>query len=171
MASAAKRGRNHRRMLDTIKTVPAFIAVTGAIVAFAIAALVVGTAVMLAGRVAFVWHRAERPVADVLRGTTALLRIDGPRQIVGNGCFAIGALIESRGVVAHLDRVETLHLEARVHVATEQEILRWVAEQGLQDRPTVPPHVDRDFADPKAMRRTIDWARTGPWNEAQSYVR
>jgi hypothetical protein len=56
------------------------------------------------------WHRAERPVLAVLRGTTSLLRIDGPRQLVGREDFAMGALIESPGVTAHLDPVDTLHL-------------------------------------------------------------
>jgi hypothetical protein len=116
------------------------------------------------------WHRAERPVVDVLRGTTSLLRIDGPRHIVGSDCFAMGALIESPGVTAHLDPVETLHLEARIRTAIEQEILGWIAELGLQDRPPVLPHVDRDSADPKAMRRMIDWVGTDRWTEAQSYV-
>jgi hypothetical protein len=82
----------------------------------------------------------------------------------------MGALIESPGVTAHLDPVETLHLEARVRTAIEQEIVRWIAEQGLQDRPPVPPTVDRDCADPKAMRRMIDWAGADRWTEAQSYV-
>lgn len=116
------------------------------------------------------WHRAERPVVDVLRGTTSLFRIDGPRQIVGNDCFAMGALIETPGVTAHLDPVETLHLEARVRQAIEQEIVRWIAERELQDSPPVPPYVDRDFADPKAMRRMIDWVGTDRWTEEQSYV-
>ena len=116
------------------------------------------------------WHRAERPVVDVLRGTTSLFRIDGPRQFVGSECFALGGLIESPGVTAHLDPIETLHLEARVRTAIEQEILRWIAELGLQDHPPVQAHVDRDFADPKAMRRMIDWVDHDRWIEEQSYV-
>lgn len=116
------------------------------------------------------WHRAERPVVSVLRGTTSLLRIDGPRQFIGKDDFAMGALIESPGVTAHLDPVETLHLEARVRQAIEREIVRWIAERGLQGRPSVQPHVDRDFADPKAMRRMIDWVGGGRWTEEQSYV-
>ena len=116
------------------------------------------------------WHRAERPVVDVLRGTTSLFRIDGPRQFVGSECFALGGLIESPGVTAHLDPIETLHLEARVRTVIEQEILRWIAERGLQDRPPVQAHVDRDFADPKAMRRMIDWVDHDRWIEEQSYV-
>jgi hypothetical protein len=117
------------------------------------------------------WHRAERPVLHVLHGTTSLLRIDGPYQHIGGEVFAMGALIESPGVTAHLDPVETLNLEERVREAIEQEILRWIAEHGLQDRPPVQPHVDRDFADPKAMRRMIDWVGRDRWIEEQSYVR
>ena len=82
----------------------------------------------------------------------------------------MGALIESPGVTAHLDPVETLHLEVRVRTAIEQEILRWIAERRLQNCPPVPPHVDRDFADPKAMRRMIDWVGDTRWTEEQSYV-
>jgi hypothetical protein len=116
------------------------------------------------------WHRAERPVIDVLRGTTSLFRIDGPRRYLGSHDFAMGALIESPGVTAHLDPVDTLHLEERVRKAIEQEILRWIAEHDLQSRPPVLPSVDRDIADPAAMRRMIDWVARDRWIEEQSYV-
>lgn len=117
------------------------------------------------------WHRAERPVADVLRGTTSLFRIDGPRQIIGRECFAMGALIESPGVNAYLDPIETLQLEERVRRAIEQEILRWIDEQGLQGLPAVEPHIDRDVADPKALVRMTDWVGDNRWIEVESYVR
>ncbi|MEP7348482.1 MAG: hypothetical protein ABI668_00870 [Sphingorhabdus sp.] len=116
------------------------------------------------------WHRAERPVLSVLRGTTSLLRIDGPRQCIGNEAFAMGSLIESPGVTAHLDPVETLQLEGRVRVAIEQEILRWISEHDLQSRPPVEASVDRDIADPKAIRRMLDWVERDRWTEEQSYV-
>ena len=64
MTSAAKRGRNHRRMLDTVKTVSAFVAVTGAILGFAIDPLIIGTAIMLAGGMAFVWALKRSKVRD-----------------------------------------------------------------------------------------------------------
>lgn len=99
------------------------------------------------------WHRAERPVVDVLRGTDSLFRIDGPRQFFGSETFAMGSLIESPGITAQLDPVETLHLEDRVRKAIEQEILRWIAEQDLQDQPPVEAHLDRNIADPQAVRR------------------
>lgn len=117
------------------------------------------------------WHRAERPVLDVLRGTTSLLRIDGPRQFLGSESFAMGSLIESPGVTTHLDPVETLHLEERVRQAIEKEILRWIDEHGLQDRPAIEPHVDRDVADPKALARILDWVGHSRWMDAKSYVR
>ena len=117
------------------------------------------------------WHRAERPVLHVLRGTTSLLRIDGPRQHIGGEVFAMGALIESPGVTAQLDPVDTLHLEERVRRAIEQEILRWITEHGLQARPPLKTRVDRDSADSQAMRRMLDWVRRDRWIEEQSYVR
>jgi hypothetical protein len=116
------------------------------------------------------WRRAERPVLAVFRGTTSLFRIDGPRQCIGREDFAMGALIESPGVTAHLDPVDTLHLEERVRKAIEQEILRWIAEHDLQSLPPVLPSVDRDVADPEAMRRMIDWVGRDRWTEEQSYV-
>lgn len=117
------------------------------------------------------WHRAERPVVDVLRGTTSLLRIDGPRQLIGNEDFAMGALIESPGVTAHLDPVETLHLEERVRGAIEQEILSWISEHDWQKRPPVEPCINRAIADPEAMQRMTDWVERDRWTEEQSYVR
>ena len=56
------------------------------------------------------------------------------------------------GVTVHLDPVDTFHLEARVRQAIEHEILRWIAEHDLQACPPVQPSVDRDAADPKALR-------------------
>ena len=117
------------------------------------------------------WHRAERPVLSVLRGTTSLLRIDGPRQSIGKEDFAMGALIESPGVTAHLDPVNTFHLEARIRQTIENEILRWIAEHDLQACPSVQPGVDRDAADPKALRRMVGWVGRDRWIEEQSYVR
>jgi len=64
MASAAKRGRNHRRMLDSVKTVSAFVAVAGAILAIAIEPLIAGTAIMLAGGLAFAWALKRSKVRD-----------------------------------------------------------------------------------------------------------
>jgi hypothetical protein len=117
------------------------------------------------------WHRAERPVVNVLRGTTSLFRIDGPRRYIGREEFAMGALIESPGVTAHLDPVDTLHLEKRVRQAIENEILRWIAEHDLHACPPVEPIVDRDIADPEAMRRMTEWMDRDRKTWEQSYVR
>lgn len=116
------------------------------------------------------WDRAERPVLHVLRGTTSLLRIDGPRQHMGREVFAMGALIESPGVTAHLDPVATLHLEERVKEAIEREILRWIAQNSLQSLRLVEASVNREIADPLAIKRMIDWVGGDRWVEGQSYV-
>ena len=49
MASAAKRGRIRRRLLDLTKGASALVAVAGAILSLAIEPMIVGTAIMLAG--------------------------------------------------------------------------------------------------------------------------
>ncbi len=79
------------------------------------------------------WEWAERPVLDVLNGTVSCYRIDGPRQLVENEVFALGSLIQSPGVTAHLDPIETLQLELRMREAIEAEILRWIAEHKLHE--------------------------------------
>jgi hypothetical protein len=117
------------------------------------------------------WKRAERPVLHVLRGTTSLLRIDGPRQHIGREVFAMGALIESPGVTAHLDPIATLHLEERVKEAIEREILRWIAEHDLQSLRPVEASVHREIADSLAIKRMMSWVGRDRWVEEQSYVR
>ncbi|MBL0021419.1 MAG: hypothetical protein IPP23_03355 [Sphingomonadales bacterium] len=82
----------------------------------------------------------------------------------------MGALIESPGVTAHLDPVATLHLEKRVRIAIEEQILRWIAEHHLQDRPPVATCVDRFVADPAALVRMSDWVEQTRWFEVKSYV-
>src|SRR3546814_15231007 len=95
---------------------------------------------------------------DTLFPYTTLFRsIDGPRHHVGDYLFPLGALIESPGVTAHLDPVEACELESRVRQAIEQEILLWIAEHRLQDRPPVNPRIDRTVADPIAVERMIAW--------------
>jgi hypothetical protein len=116
------------------------------------------------------WHRAERPVVDVLGGTASYYRIDGPRQLVEGEVFALGSLIQSPGVTAHLDPIETLQLELRMRGAIEAEILRWIAEHKLQERPPVEATVNRAVEDPKALARITQWMRRTRWVEEQSYV-
>jgi hypothetical protein len=55
MASAVKHGRRRRRLLDVTKSAAAFIAVAGAILGIAIEPMIIGTAIMLAGGMTFVW--------------------------------------------------------------------------------------------------------------------
>jgi hypothetical protein len=105
------------------------------------------------------WHHAERPVLDVLNGTNSYYRIDGPRQFVESEVFALGSLIQSPGVTAHLDPVETLQLENRMREAIETEILLWIAEHKLQERPPVEASVNRAVEDPKAFARIAAWVR------------
>src|SRR3546814_1467720 len=88
------------------------------------------------------WHRAERPVLDLFQGPVSLLRIDGPRNHVGDYLFPLGALIESPGVTAHLAPFEARELESRVRQAIEQENLLWIAETTLPDRLPANPHTD-----------------------------
>jgi hypothetical protein len=64
MASAARRGRNRRRFLDTVKTVSALVGVAGAIVGVALEPMIVGTTIMLAGGFAFVWALKRSKVRD-----------------------------------------------------------------------------------------------------------
>jgi hypothetical protein len=116
------------------------------------------------------WCRAERPVLDALRGTTSLFRIDGPRQFIGHDMFAMGSLIESPGVTAHLDPIDTLHLEERMRKAIETEILRWIDERKLQDCPPVDASVDRATADPRAIARMLDWVERDRWQEVATYA-
>jgi hypothetical protein len=88
MASAAKRGRRRRRLLDVIKSASVFVAVAGAILGIAIEPMIVGTAIMLAGGMAFVWAhnqskvRAE-PEADEL--------INEPNEILHRNLNALDA--------------------------------------------------------------------------------
>lgn len=117
------------------------------------------------------WERAERPVLALHRGTNSRLRIDGPRQIVGSESFAMGGLIESPGVTAHLDPVETLHLEQRVSEAIEREILRWIDERGLHQLRAVDPRIDREIADPEALHRMREWMDKSRWTKVPDYVR
>ena len=104
------------------------------------------------------WLRAERPVLDMLRGTSSQFRIDGPRQLVGTECFAFGSLIESPGVTAHLDPVDTLHLESRLRRAIEHVLISWIEQRKLRDAAPVEPSFNREEADRLAIAQMYDWA-------------
>ena len=62
MTSAAKRGRNHRRMLDIASGVSILVAVAGSILTIAIEPMIVGNSLLGLGGVAFVWALNRRKV-------------------------------------------------------------------------------------------------------------
>ena len=79
MTSAAKRGRKRRRVLDVTKSASVFVAVAGAIVGLAINPMIVGTVIMLAGGMAFVWAlnqskvRAELEIDELINEPNEML--------------------------------------------------------------------------------------------------
>jgi hypothetical protein len=79
MTSAAKRGRKRRRVLDVTKSASVFVAVAGAIVGLAINPMIVGTVIMLAGGMAFVWAlnqskvRAELEIDELVNEPNEML--------------------------------------------------------------------------------------------------
>ena len=115
------------------------------------------------------WLRAERPVLDVLHGTHSMLRIDGPRQVVGHETFPFGSLIESPGVTAHLDPIETLHLERRIRETIEREISCWIEQHGLRERPPADLSFNREMDDLIAIARMDSWTNDR-WDKGQSNV-
>jgi hypothetical protein len=64
MTLAAKRGRKRRHLLGAVKGISAIVAVTGAILGLAIEPMIVGTAIMLAGGMTFVWALNRGRVRD-----------------------------------------------------------------------------------------------------------
>jgi hypothetical protein len=62
MASAAKRGRNHRRMLDIASGASILVAVAGSILSLAIEPMIIGTSVLVSGGLAFVWVHNRRKI-------------------------------------------------------------------------------------------------------------
>jgi hypothetical protein len=88
MASAAKRGRIRRRLLDLTKGASALVAVAGAILSLAIEPMIVGTAIMLAGGFALVWAlnrskvRVEQEIDEL---------IDEPNEMLHRNLNALAA--------------------------------------------------------------------------------
>ena len=111
------------------------------------------------------WRYAERPVIDTIRGSTSWLRIDGPMQEVDEKFFPLGSLLQSPGVIAHLDPIETRRLERRIRTAVENAILAWIAEFDLQSLPPVSSEVNRATADPIAIQKVIEWLATDDHQE------
>ena len=61
MTLAARRGAKRRRVLDVVRTVSLFVAITGAIVGLAVDPLIIGVVILLAGGAAFIWaHKRAR---------------------------------------------------------------------------------------------------------------
>lgn len=108
------------------------------------------------------WHHSERPPLDRYMGSVSFCRIDGPLQdaptVYPHGWFLpLGGLIESPGVTAHLTPFEADAIRRRIEDAIEREIVGWVTEHRLYDKPPVPSHYDRASADHAAKRVIADW--------------
>lgn len=103
------------------------------------------------------WHLGERPPLHIHRGEVSTLRIDGPLQNAGTSYLPLGGLIESPGVTAHLDPVETNQLDRRVQEAIERTICDWIIEHGLCDQPRVAREIDRRKADREARAVIAQW--------------
>jgi hypothetical protein len=103
------------------------------------------------------WTLNERPPLHVHRGEVSSLRIDGPLQNAGTTFLPLGGLIESPGVTAHLDPVETDRLDRRVQAAVEGTIRDWIEEHGLYFQPRSSREIDRSEADQKARAVIARW--------------
>ena len=101
------------------------------------------------------WTLNERPPLHIHRGEVSTFRIDGPLQNAGFTYFPLGGLIESPGVTAHLDPVDTDRLDRQVQEAVERTIRDWIMEHRLHDQPRSRREIDRPEADQKA-RAVID---------------
>lgn len=103
------------------------------------------------------WHQGERPPLHIHRGEVSTLRISGPLQNAGTSYLPLGGLIESPGVTAHLDPVETNRLDRRVQEAVERAIRDWIIEHGLYDQPRARREIDRRKADREARAVIARW--------------
>lgn len=103
------------------------------------------------------WHLNERPPLHIHRGEVSTVRIDGPLQNAGTSYLPLGGLIESPGVTAHLDPVETDQLDRRVQEAVEQAIRDWIIEHGLYDQARPSREIDRRKADRAARAVIARW--------------
>lgn len=112
------------------------------------------------------WHRAERPPLDIYQGHTSFCRIDGPLQWVGDKPFAMGGLILSPGVTAHLNPFEAEELRDYMQQAIEAAIGAWVRDHDLYTRPPVLVRFDRAKADRKAKAMIATWGENEMAREA-----
>lgn len=103
------------------------------------------------------WMLNERPPLHIYRGEVSTLRIDGPLQNAGTSYLPLGGLIESPGVTAHLDPVETNQLDRRVQEAVERTIRDWITEHGLYNQQRARREIDRRRADGEARAIIARW--------------
>lgn len=103
------------------------------------------------------WPLNERPPLHVHRGEVSTLRIDGPLQNAGMSYLPLGGLIESPGVTAHLDPVETDRLDRHVQEAVERTIRDWIIENGHYDGLRSRREIDRPKADREARAVIARW--------------
>jgi hypothetical protein len=104
------------------------------------------------------WHRSERPPLEIYQGHMSFCRIDGPLQWVGDKSFAMGGLILSPGVTAHLNPFEAEELRDHMQQAIESAIVAWVRDHDLYTRPPAPVKFDRGRADRNAKAMIATWA-------------
>ena len=62
MASAARRGRKQRQMLDIVRSASILVAVIGAIISLVLEPMIMGILVLVAGGLAFIWAHNRRKV-------------------------------------------------------------------------------------------------------------
>lgn len=103
------------------------------------------------------WTLSERPQLHVHRGEVSSLRIEGPSQNAGKSYLPLGGLIESPGVTAHLDPLQTDRLDRQVQAAVERTIRDWIDEHGLHFLPRSRREIDRPEADQEARAVIARW--------------
>lgn len=103
------------------------------------------------------WTLNERPPLHVHRGEVSSLRIEGPLQNAGTSYLPLGGLIESPGVTAHLDPIETDRLDRQVQEAVERTIRAWIDDHGLYFLPRSRREIDRPKADQEARAVIARW--------------
>lgn len=103
------------------------------------------------------WPLNERPPLHIHRGEASTFRIDGPLQNAGMTYLPLGGLIESPGVTAHLDPVDTDRLDRQVQEAVERTIRDWIMEHRLYDQPRSRREIDRPRADRESRAVIARW--------------
>ena len=99
MASAARRGRKRRMMLDTVRGVSIIVAVAGAALGIFVNPLIIGATILLAGGAAFMWAhnrskvRAELEIDELVSEPNETLRrnlqaLDDFKNVIASGEIA-----------------------------------------------------------------------------------